>query len=270
MTDTGNPAAALQGLFMSNYFQIIVFPNSGWTPNSFSVAENARDAEVRTGAILNSVDPNLRPFESRRGKLIQYVGWSDSAISPYNDINYVNSVAAEMAAIGKNRLILPSIHGAWYGPLRRWPRSQCFRQRRQRPKSGRFGRRCPGGARSLGRVLRSAGTDSCDQVRQPHFWLALYDHNEHPGRSLREAIRLDPAYGPARAALAQLILKEIECNQHELPSGYLGNPADDLIALSEAQVLVAKSVEPPVRARLEEQNLPFVPSLKTGSGCPAN
>jgi hypothetical protein len=90
---------------------------------------------------------------------------------------------------------------------------------------------------------------------EPHFWLALYDHNEHPAQSLREAIRLDPAYGPARAALARHILKSIEYNQHELPSGYLGNPDDDLIALGEAQVLVAESVEPPVRARLEEQIL---------------
>jgi hypothetical protein len=90
---------------------------------------------------------------------------------------------------------------------------------------------------------------------EPHFWLALYDHNEHPARNLREAIRLDPDYGPARLALAQHILKYIEYNQHELPSGYLGDPADDLIALSEALVLVAESVEPPIRARLEEQIL---------------
>jgi feruloyl esterase len=99
ITDTGNPAVALQGLFMSNYFQFMVFPNSGWTPNTFSIAENARQADVRTGAILNSVDPNLRPFESRGGKLIQYVGWSDSAISPYNDINYYNSVADNLGGI---------------------------------------------------------------------------------------------------------------------------------------------------------------------------
>ena len=92
---------------------------------------------------------------------------------------------------------------------------------------------------------------------EPYFWLALYDHNGHPERGLREAIRLDAAYGPARAALAQHILKCIEYNQHELPSGYLGNPVDDLIALNEAHVLVAESVKPPVRASLEEQILLF-------------
>jgi hypothetical protein len=88
---------------------------------------------------------------------------------------------------------------------------------------------------------------------EPHFWLALYDHDEHPEPGLRETLRLDPAYGPARAALAQHILQCIKFNQHELPSGYLGKPADDLIDLGEAQALVAESVEPPVRACVEEQ-----------------
>jgi hypothetical protein len=90
---------------------------------------------------------------------------------------------------------------------------------------------------------------------EPHFWLALYDHDGDSASSLREALRLDPAYGPARAALAEEILQYIKYTQHELPSGYLGNPADDLIALGEAQILVADSVEAPVRACLEQKIL---------------
>jgi hypothetical protein len=50
---------------------------------------------LRTGAILNSIDPDLHPFKLR-GKLIQYVGWSDSAISPLNDINYYTAVTDVM------------------------------------------------------------------------------------------------------------------------------------------------------------------------------
>jgi pimeloyl-ACP methyl ester carboxylesterase len=96
LTDSGNPAHGLQGLFGDNYFQYIVFPNSGWTPDTFSIAENAHQADVRTGAILNSIDPNLRPFKSHGGKLIQYVGWGDTAISPENDINYFNAVTQEI------------------------------------------------------------------------------------------------------------------------------------------------------------------------------
>jgi feruloyl esterase len=98
LTDTGNPANAAQEAFGDNFFQYIVFPNSGWTPDTFSIAENAHQADVRTGAILNSVDPNLHPFQSHGGKLIQYVGWGDTAISPENDINYYNAVSQELGS----------------------------------------------------------------------------------------------------------------------------------------------------------------------------
>jgi Tannase and feruloyl esterase len=96
LTDTGNPANGLQELFGANFFTYIVFPNSGWTPDTFSIAENAHQADARVGAILNSVDPNLHPFKSQGGKLIQYVGWGDTAISPENDINYYNAVTREI------------------------------------------------------------------------------------------------------------------------------------------------------------------------------
>ena len=103
MTDTGNPASALQGLFVDNFFQNMVFPGSGWTPSTFSAAENATQADIRVGAILNSTDPDLRAFKSHGGKLIQYVGWSDTAISPQNDIDYYSAVTDVMGGPGETR-----------------------------------------------------------------------------------------------------------------------------------------------------------------------
>jgi len=103
MTDTGNPALALQGLFAANFFQNMVFPGSGWTVNSFSAAENAKQADIKVGAILNSINPDLGAFKSRGGKLIQYVGWSDTAISPQSDINYYNAVTDVMGGPGSTR-----------------------------------------------------------------------------------------------------------------------------------------------------------------------
>lgn len=93
------PPGGGQGILADAYFQDIVFPNSGWTPNTFSAAENASQADLRTGAILNSMDPDLHPFKFRGGKLIQYVGWSDSAISPLNDINYYTAVTDVMGGL---------------------------------------------------------------------------------------------------------------------------------------------------------------------------
>lgn len=103
ITDTNSPASGLQGLFSSNFFQDIVFPNSGWTQSSFTAAENAKQADIRVGAILNSIDPDLHAFKSRGGKLLQYVGWSDTAISPQNDINYYGTVTDVMGGPGETR-----------------------------------------------------------------------------------------------------------------------------------------------------------------------
>ncbi len=46
--------------------------------------------------ILSSVNPDLSGFKARGGKLIQYAGWSDAAISPQNGLNYYRKVAQTM------------------------------------------------------------------------------------------------------------------------------------------------------------------------------
>jgi feruloyl esterase len=96
LTDSGNPAGTVQGLLGNSFFQNMVFPNSGWTPAAHSIADSARQAEAQLGATLNSTDPNLAPFKQHGGKLIQYVGWSDTGIAPDNDINYHRAVTRVM------------------------------------------------------------------------------------------------------------------------------------------------------------------------------
>lgn len=96
LTGSGNPAAGLQGAFAISTFTKLVFPNSGWTPTSFTAADNAKQADKELGAIANSIDPDLRVFTSHGGKLIQYAGWSDSAISPQNDLDYFHALNREM------------------------------------------------------------------------------------------------------------------------------------------------------------------------------
>lgn len=83
------------------------------------------------------------------------------------------------------------------------------------------------------------------------FWLGLY--SDDIDACLIEAIHLDPEHGLARASLAKHILATIGYAQHELPSGYIGNPADDLTNLHEVETLLTASVEPPTSALLLQE-----------------
>jgi feruloyl esterase len=45
---------------------------------------------------VNQVNPDLKAFQDHGGKLLQFHGWSDPAISPLNTVNYFSSVRARM------------------------------------------------------------------------------------------------------------------------------------------------------------------------------
>jgi feruloyl esterase len=82
--------------------------------------------------IMDATDPNLTPFEKHGGKLIQYHGWNDPAISPRGSIRYHDAVLAQTkGAEGFYRLyMIPGmLHcqgGAgpgqvdWLGELEAW------------------------------------------------------------------------------------------------------------------------------------------------------
>jgi hypothetical protein len=106
----------------------------------------------------------------------------------------------------------------------------------------------------------------------PHFWLGIYGvyrADDLPAVSLQEAIRLNPAHGPARAALIGHILDAVSYAQHELPSGYLGEPADDLVSLNEAEAFLTDAIEPPVKKLLLERISRLRSAAKTFAGMKA-
>ena len=59
-----------------------------------STLAGALDAIGRTPHIdaINAVDPDLRPYFSRGGKLLMYHGWADPQTPPQNSIRYYNRV----------------------------------------------------------------------------------------------------------------------------------------------------------------------------------
>ncbi len=81
----------------SDMFKFVVFRNPAWDYKTFDFdADAARTAE--SAKILNAMDPDLKAFTARRGKLIQYHGWNDPQIAPGNSTAYYKAVLQTMGA----------------------------------------------------------------------------------------------------------------------------------------------------------------------------
>ena len=82
-----------------------MFADPNWDWRTFAFTDPADyeahvKAEAKFAPILNATDPNLRAFQKRGGKLIQYHGWVDQLIAPQNSIDYYESVLSFFG--GKN------------------------------------------------------------------------------------------------------------------------------------------------------------------------
>ena len=79
---TGASAGQLTvGAFFANsFFADMVFENPKWDFHTLNFDSDVKFTDDKLASILNSTDPNLRPFKASGGKLIQYHGWGDAAI----------------------------------------------------------------------------------------------------------------------------------------------------------------------------------------------
>jgi feruloyl esterase len=84
-----------------DYFKYVVFENPDWDFKSLNFDGDFAKGEKRDGGIVSATNPDLRPFFSRGGKLIQYHGWTDQQVMPRNSINYYNSVVREIGDAAK-------------------------------------------------------------------------------------------------------------------------------------------------------------------------
>lgn len=96
---TGNaPGQSLIGFFSIGFFSNFIYGQKNWDYKTADLNAVTELADEKTAAILNSTNPNLRPFMKRGGKLIIYHGWSDAAIAPLNSIDYYKQVLAALGA----------------------------------------------------------------------------------------------------------------------------------------------------------------------------
>jgi len=81
-------------------FKYIVFNNPDWDYKTFNFDSDFAAARKADEA-MDALDPDLKSFLSRGGKIIQYHGWADPQISPRSSVEYYNSVLEKLGGASK-------------------------------------------------------------------------------------------------------------------------------------------------------------------------
>jgi len=87
--------------FAAEVYQYLVFQNPQWDYLKFDPDRDVAAAEKAAGPMMDAIDPNLKPFVGRGGKLILYHGWSDPGIPPLSSVHYYSSVVDTLGGTKK-------------------------------------------------------------------------------------------------------------------------------------------------------------------------
>ena len=96
-------AGGLQANFGNTYYGQAVFEDANWDFRKLNFDSDVTFGDAKAGSVLNSANPDLRSFRANGGKLIQYHGWGDAAISPVSSIDYYESVKAFLGRFPDSR-----------------------------------------------------------------------------------------------------------------------------------------------------------------------
>jgi feruloyl esterase len=90
------PGQSLLFAFGGGYFSDMVYDKADWDYKKANLDEAVAASDKKFAGVFNATETNMKPFESRGGKLIIYHGWNDAAISALNSINYYENVRTKM------------------------------------------------------------------------------------------------------------------------------------------------------------------------------
>ena len=82
-----------------DHFKYVVFEDPSWDFRTLNFDSDVVKAMARDNGVLSANNPDLRPFFTRGGKLIEYQGWTDQQVMPENSIHYFESVHAASGAL---------------------------------------------------------------------------------------------------------------------------------------------------------------------------
>jgi feruloyl esterase len=104
----------------AGYFSDMVYGTSDWDYKTFVLERGLRDASERTGNVLDAVNPDLRAFQKRGGKLILYHGWNDPVIPALATVDYYEAVQAKNGKAAADRYVrlymMPGVQHCSDGP----------------------------------------------------------------------------------------------------------------------------------------------------------
>ena len=90
------PGKGLLFAFGGGYFANMVYEKRDWDYKKANLDDAVAASDKKFAGVLNAMNPDMKAFEARGGKLILYHGWSDPGISPLGSITYYESVVRAM------------------------------------------------------------------------------------------------------------------------------------------------------------------------------
>ena len=95
-TGLGHPLWTATDVVRHGRFQIRHFNNPNWDYHTLDLDSDVATADKVDDGSTSAMDPNLKDFFGRGGKLLMYHGWTDPNISPLNTMHYYESVLKTM------------------------------------------------------------------------------------------------------------------------------------------------------------------------------